>query len=204
MTRAPTYAAGDRHLIEKVLGGDQFAFGEIIKNTEALVLQIVYRMIPDREDRKDIAQDVYLKAFHRLSGFRYESKLSTWIARIAYNACLDHLEKKRITLPASDVLFHPDADHADMDKEPSGIAGDHPRADVLLFQKERAAIVKAAIEQLSPLYQTLLILYHQEEASYAEIGMITGLPEGTVKSYLFRARKALKDRLLVYHKREEL
>lgn len=201
MTRAPTYAASDRHLIEKVLGGDQYAFGEIIKNTEALVSQIVYRMIPDREDRKDIAQDVYLKAYHRLSGFRYESKLSTWIARIAYNACLDHLEKKRITMPASAILFYPDADP---DKEHPGIAGDHPQADVLLFQKERAAIVKAAIEQLSPLYQTLLTLYHQEEASYAEIGMITGLPEGTVKSYLFRARKALKDRLLVYHKREEL
>ena len=89
----------DKDLVNHVLRGDQSAFGRIIKNTEALVASIVYKMIPDQEERKDIAQDIYLKAFHKLAGFKFQSKLSTWIGQIAYNTCLSWLEKKKLVLP---------------------------------------------------------------------------------------------------------
>ncbi len=92
----------DQQLVNIVLSGDTNAFGTIIKKTERLVAQIVFKMINNPEERKDIAQDIYLKAFKNLSGFKFEAKLSTWIARIAYNSCLNYLEKRKLSsLPAT-------------------------------------------------------------------------------------------------------
>ena len=88
----------DKELVEKVLSGDTNAFAAIIKNTEVLVAQIVFKMVENKEDRKDLAQDIYLKAYKNLPGFRFGSKLSTWIAQIAYNTCLDHVRKKKLVL----------------------------------------------------------------------------------------------------------
>ena len=91
----------DRRLVEKVLNGNTSSFGEIITNTERLVAQIVFRMVDNVEDRKDLAQDIYLNAFRNLRQFRFQSKLSTWIGRIAYNTCLNYLEKKKFVLPGN-------------------------------------------------------------------------------------------------------
>lgn len=87
----------DKYLVQKVLGGDTAAFSTIIKNTERLVAQIVFKMISNREDREDIAQDIYLKTFKKLESFEFHSKLSTWIGQIAYNTCLNYLKKKKLT-----------------------------------------------------------------------------------------------------------
>jgi RNA polymerase sigma factor (sigma-70 family) len=184
----------DKHLVDKVLDGDTRAFALIVSNTEGLVAQIVFKMIGNAEDRKDIAQDVYLKAFKNLRGFQFKAKLSTWIAQIAYHSCFNYLEKKRPDYPGS-VMEEDGPDFESMD----GI-----NVETLIHSQERKAILTAAIEGLSPVYKTLITLYHQEEMSYEEIGLITGMPDGTVKSYLFRARKALKDRLLLKYKKEEL
>ena len=179
----------DRVLVTKILAGDSAAFGVLIKNTEALIAQVVGKMINNREDRKDIAQEVYLKAYKNMRGFRFESKLSTWVASIAYNSCLNHLEKKN-------PLVYRDAELPD-------IKGDGTSSDMLDL-KQRAGIVTLAIEQLPPVLKTLITLYHNEDLSYAEIQQITQLPEGTIKSYLFRARKALKENLLRQYKKEEI
>ncbi len=88
----------DQTLVEKVLRGETSTFSIIIRNTERLVAQIVFKMIPNIEDRKDIAQDVYLKAFQKLNSFKFQSKLSTWVGQIAFNTCLNYLEKKKIVL----------------------------------------------------------------------------------------------------------
>jgi RNA polymerase sigma factor (sigma-70 family) len=179
----------DRALVEKVLAGDTRTFGIIIKNTETLVAQIIYKMIAGREDRKDLAQEVYLKAYTNLPGFRFDAKLSTWIARIAYNTCFNHLEKKKLLL----------LDDIDLSKK-MAISINAAELDL----KERSAIISTAIEKLPPILKTLITLYHNEDLSYAEIQQITALPEGTIKSYLFRARKALKEYLLQYYKQEVL
>ena len=183
------YNLQDRVLIEKVLAGDADAFGTVIKNTERLVAQIVYKMIGNSEDRKDIVQDVYVKAYKSLSSFRSEAKLSTWIARIAYNTCLNYLEKKKLLM----------VENIDFTEKLAGNT-----IAFALDQKESSIIVGAAIEKLPPILKTLITLYHNEDLSYAEIQQITNLPEGTIKSYLFRARKALKENLLQHYKKEEL
>ena len=194
----------DQELVGKVLGGDTNAFVTVIQNTEGLVTQIVFKMIANTEDRKDVAQDIYLKAYKSLPGFRHQSKLSTWIAQIAYNTCLSYLEKKKLVL-----LDKFAGDKDDNDNEPEFadkklIGNLFSQTENDIFRRELNEILKTEIELLSPLHKTLITLYHNEELSYEEISRITELPEGTVKSYLFRARRSLKDNLLRKYKKEEL
>lgn len=181
----------DRELADLVLQGEREAFRVIMERTEKLVIHIISGMVPVREDREDLAQDVYLKAFRHLSGFRYEAKLSTWIARITYNACVNHLRKKRLPLvdPAiSEAIDAPDD------------AGD-PFA--LLSERQLAGILQQAVARLSPLLSTLITLYHQAGLGISDIAHITGLPDGTVKSYLYRARKQLQQHLLTIYQNKE-
>jgi RNA polymerase sigma factor (sigma-70 family) len=194
----------DKLLVDKVLRGDTQAFGLIIRDTEALVAQIVFKMIPVAEDRKDIAQDTYLKAFSKLGGFKFQSKLSTWIAQIAYNSCLSWLAKKKLVLPG-------DLQEERIGRRPAIPTLSHQSADVFhsepedgIIQKELAVILSKEIDSLPPVFQMLVTLYHHESLTYVEMAQITGMPEGTVKSYLFRARKTLKENLLSKYKKEAL
>jgi len=191
----------DQELVRKSLHGDRHAFASVIKNTEGLVAQIVFKMIPNPEDRKDLAQEVYLRVFRNLEGFRFQSKLSTWVGQISYNCCLNWLEKKKLSFP--DPTPGSDEDPLESlsarEQTPSKW-----NPETLAFKKQSSEIIKREIEKLPPLYQTLISLFHQEEMSYEEIGKITSLPEGTLKSYLFRARKMLKENLLSNYKKDEL
>ena len=190
-------------LVEKVLSGNTNAFSNIIADTERLVTQIVFKMISNNEDRKDIAQDVYLKAFKNLSGFKYQSKLSTWIGKIAYNTCLNYIEKKKLVLVGINIQ-----EKKDYEDEPA--INNNPAInyttdiDVFINNKELTKILTKEIEALPTIYKTLITLYHNEELSYSEIAQITELPEGTIKSYLYRARKMLKENLSKNYKKDEL
>lgn len=192
----------DQYLVDRVLSGDTKAFGIIIQNTEGLVAQITFKMVSNAEDRKDLAQDIYLKAFRNLSSFKFKSKLSTWIGRISYNSCLNYLEKKKLVL--LDYTENETQQDALETINTKTITSPNNATDSWIFKKQVSEILKTEIEKLSPIYKTLITLYHNEEFSYEEIVDITGLPEGTVKNYLFRARQALKNNLLLYYKKEEL
>lgn len=180
-----------------MLNGEKQAFAVIIHRTEALVAQMVFKMIPREEDRKDLVQEIYLKVYKNLSGFRYQAKLSTWIGQITYNTCISYLRSKKLLLPGYGVDDNEDSTPV---AEPVSME----EADLPLFQKQRLQLMQQAMDKLSPIHRTLITLYHQEEMSYQEISVVTDLPEGTVKSYLFRARKSLKENLLLNYKREEL
>ncbi len=187
-----------------MVSGNTAAFKTIIKNTEGLVAQIIFKMISNSRDRKDLAQDVYLKAFKDLGNFKFEAKLSTWIGQITYNTCLNYLQKKKLVLLDS---VQTDSDHQE---EAIVTLGDREvdifKNDTLyqLQERELGTILTTEIDKLTPLYRTLITLYHQEQMSYAEMADITKLPEGTLKNYLFRARKTLKENILLHYKREEL
>jgi RNA polymerase sigma factor (sigma-70 family) len=192
----------DKYLVDRVLRGDTQAFGKMIKNSERLVAQIVCKIVPVLEDRKDLAQDIYLKIFQNLGGFKFESKLSTWMARIAYNTCLSWMDKKKPVLPgnlhegerwpgySTEAHHH----HASFSNE----------SESLIVRKELTGILSTEISRLPAIYQTLITLFHHESMTYEELTQITGLPEGTVKSHLFRARKMLKENLLSKYKKEAL
>jgi len=194
------YTLSDKSLVDKVLRGETGAFATIIKNTEALTAQIVFKMISNAEDRKDLAQDIYLKVFNKLSGFRFESKLSTWIAQIGYNTCLSYLEKKKLVLPGR----FPQSETDVLERLSNKSNALNNETENIISKKELSFILSTEIENLPPVYKTLIALYHNQDMSYDEISEIVQLPVGTVKSYLFRARKMLKENLLAKYKKEEL
>lgn len=193
----------DHILVDRVLSGDTNAFSIIISNTERLVAQIVFKMIPNNEDKKDIAQDIYLKTFQKLGSFKFQSKLSTWIGKIAYNICINHLEKKKLLLIENNIDDNESDDEA-LEIMNKKINPFNNETEKNIFNKELSEILKREIDKLSPVYRTLITLYHNEELSYSEIAEITELPEGTVKNYLFRARKTLRNNLLLTYKKEAL
>lgn len=204
MSDLPTSPATDQQLVAQVLGGNHAAFGLIVRRTEGLVTQLVFKMIRHPADRPDIAQDVYLRVFKSLAGFRFQAKLSTWVGQIAYNTCLHYLEKKQLVLV--DLSEPKPNDSSEEGRSPPAglVTGPEYDPEAALFDQDLATILGTAIEQLPPLYRTLIALYHQQELSYEEIAQITSLPDGTVKNYLFRARKRLKQHLLANYQRDDL
>lgn len=185
-------------LVFRVKSGDQQAFALLIRATEGLVTQILFKMVPDHEDRRDLAQDVYLKVFRSLPGFRQDAKFSTWVGKIAYNTAVNYLRKKKL------VLSDPSLKDGEGAATATQWAGDFPAIDLVLQRRELTATIQEALSRLAPLQRTLITLYHQEEQSYEDMAVITGLPIGTLKSYLFRARKALKEILINQFKLEPI
>lgn len=188
-------ARESRALIDRILAGNTQAFRELIDRHERLVSHMVYRMIDRPADREDLCQDVFMKVYQNLSRFRHESKLSTWIATIAYNTCINYLQKKKTPLfddKTPETVTWEDVSDSKATPEKSAESED--------LRKR----LNGAIAGLDQRYRAIITLYHLDGMSYAEIGSIMNLPEGTVKSYLFRARKQLKETLLNEYTREEL
>lgn len=204
MSHLSTSHVTDQQLVAQVLGGNTASFRQLVRRTEGLVTQLVFKMIRHPADRPDVAQEVYLKVFKNLAGFKFQAKFSTWVGQIAYNTCLHYLEKKQLVLLDLSEQPPDDAPEENRHATPPLVAGPDYDPETALFDQDLAGILSTAIEQLPPLYRTLISLYHQQELSYQEIAQITSLPDGTVKNYLFRARKQLKQVLLATYQRDDL
>ena len=163
-----------------------------------MVTHIVSRMVRDESEKEDLVQDVFLKVYENLDGFEFRSRLSTWIARITYTTCLNFMEKKRPSLADDDL---PEMNGmGGMDSFPSSM----PPPDTVAHRAGVAEILEREIGALPLKHRTALTLFHLEGMSYDEIAEAMGLPCGTVKSYLFRARRELRERLASTYSREDL
>jgi len=183
----------DKALISNVISGDMESFAVLIKQHERLVAHMIGRVVKSAEDREELCQDVFLKVYEKLKEFNFQSRLSTWIATIAYRHAINHIRKKR--LPFSDL------EEAEGFKE-RFIA--HENLEEEMEDKDIEEKVMSYIDELPIHYRTVLTLYHVDGMSYPEIGVITNMPEGTVKNYLFRARNLLKEKVKKYLGEEEL
>lgn len=176
----------DAELIAQIKDGNTNAFRFLVDKHKNLVWHMVLRMINRREDAEDLCQDIFIRVFKDIGKFRGDSKLSTWIGTIAYNTCIDHLRKKgREKLYPTDNLGS--VSYGKMSLETAS-----DKVDRLYIKK----IVHKVIEALPVHYRTVITLYHLEEMSYKEIEQITGMPEGTVKSYLNRSREMVRERVM--------
>lgn len=196
----------ERLTIEKIIAGDAKAFKQLVEDHQKLVAHIVFKMVSNPSDQQEICQEVFIKVYENLRTFQFNAKLSTWIARIAYNTTLNHIAKKKTPL-YEDYLTSPaeEENYASADQNLSESLWDEPdMPDAVTQNRETARVLKEAIQSLAPQYRTIVTLFHMDDMSYAEIGEIMQMPEGTVKSYLFRARKMLKARLLENFSTEEL
>ena len=179
----------EEEIISRIVNGDLAAFKILVKQYEKLVTCMIGRLVQNKEDAQDISQEVFIKVYKSLSGFKFQSKLSTWIAQIAYGTAINHLRKVSGKRNVTDDI----ADYENYHK-----TTEDPES--ILAKKNTSAFIQQQIEKLPVHYRTVLTLYHLNEFSYLEIEAITGMPEGTVKNYLFRARKLLKEKLEIYIK----
>lgn len=186
-------------LVAAVLRSDRGAFKELVRAYEGLVLHIVTPLIKDEHDRADISQDVFLKVYEKLHTFRFHSRLSTWIGNIAYNTSINFLKKKKAVF--LEDLLNPRDDGETQVSHSIIPNATTPAPDHQLLQKQDVALLQQAINTLAPLQKTVLLLFHQDELTLDEIAAITEIPLNTIKSHLFRARKALKE-MLIRHKHQ--
>lgn len=178
----------EKSLVEKIIAGDLRAFKELVNQYGRLVTHMIARIISNQEDVKDISQETFMKIYRNLGKFNFDAKLSTWIAKIAYSTAINHAKKNTLQELSDDV-----------DPEKYMISYETP--EHILNVKNESEFIQLQISKLPLSYRTVLTLYHLNEFSYQEIEDITGMPEGTVKNYLFRARKLLKERLERYYER---
>ncbi|MGH7570993.1 MAG: RNA polymerase sigma factor [Gemmatimonadota bacterium] len=178
----------DEQLVDEALSGSQSAYRELVRRFERPVFNLVVRMVRDHTLAEDVAQDAFIKAFTRLDTYRPEQgKFSNWLFKIAHNTAIDQLRKSG---PDTYSL-----DRGDDDDDPDfhAVLADTD-ATTPLEAAERADLAEsmaAAVERLRPEYREVIVLRHQEGLAYEEIAEIAGLPLGTVKTYIHRARKEL-------------
>lgn len=175
----------DSVLVERTLDGDMQAFRWLITKHQGLVAHVVRRIVPNSMEVEEVCQDVFMKVHDKLQDFRRESKFTTWLVTIAYRTSLNHIGKKKLdTTELEGALKIPEN------------RSETPES--LLERKEVRNKIERAIEQLPETYRVVITLFHLEEMSYQDVADITGMPVGTVKNYLFRGRKHLKELLVSY------
>lgn len=193
--------SSDRQIVNAVLKGERNAFAQLMKQNERLVLHIVQQLIATPEDRRDLYQDIFLKVYKNLSHFEFESKLSTWIAKIAYTSCYKKNAKKRPLLWEEWAVSKDDDDEGNIVESIADFRfNKEEEPDELLMNQEITIILQKEVAALPSLQRTILTLFYQEEISLAEIAIVTQFPVNTIKSHLFRTRKYLKELLIERYK----
>jgi RNA polymerase sigma-70 factor (ECF subfamily) len=174
----------DNELVGRIRAGDQRAFTELIDRYKARIFHTTLRMLGNREDAEEAAQDTFLRAYRGLASFRQEAKFSTWIYRICVNTCLNLLESRK---------------RFKAQKIESTLAAELPyihSPEVDLEGEDFRQQVFSAIDKMPMKYRTVLVLYHIQHLTYQEIADILKMPMSSVKTHLFRARALLRESVL--------
>ncbi len=189
-------ADDEARLLERLVARDEQAFSSLVRAYERRVFALVVRMLGNRAEAEDLAQEVFVQVFKAVGTFRGESKLSTWIYRIAINLCKNRSKYLRSRHAGEQDELEAVQERA-MGEVARGtgraIAAQVERPDEMMAGRQIERIVQRAILALEPSFRECLVLRDVEDLSYEDIGQITGLPEGTVKSRIHRARSQLKE-----------
>ncbi len=185
---APTGREADAALLRAVLDGDTTAYQGLVEKYQNRVYAMVYGMVRNREDARDITQDAFVKAYRNLQGFRLESSFYTWLYRIARNLAIDHTrkQKRQATGAFDEGVAARDGDGGIHEVHHQ----DSPRK--ALERKQLYARIMAALDKLPPEQKEIILLREVEGLAYKEIAEVMEIPEGTVMSRLYYARKKLQ------------
>ena len=178
----------DRILIERCLKGEERAFGELLDKYRTSVFSICLRMVRNRSSAEDIAQEVFVKIFSALDRYDPTYPFSSWLHRITSNLCIDYLRREKERTLSLDQPLGGDGEDM-LIQVPSRAAG----PDREVESREMLAMLEEAITELPEHYRIIVILRHQEELSYEEISETLGIPLGTVKARIHRARNMIMD-----------
>jgi RNA polymerase sigma-70 factor, ECF subfamily len=176
----------DAQLVVRSLAQDHEAFGQLIDRHAAVIVNLAYRMVGNRAEAEDLAQEAFLAAFKALPTFRTDSKFSTWLYRIASNKCKDWLRVKRPGHGPQDV---------DVDEQLDLHVAEGRTPETLLSQQQVAQELEQAIQQLPPLYREAFVLKHVEGLSYEEMEEILGVSSDTLKMRVYKGRVQLSREL---------
>ena len=170
----------DDYYIAKTLNGDTQSFGILVKNYQTMVFSLALKMVKQREEAEEVAQDTFIKAFKSLPKFNGTSKFSTWLYKIAYNTCLDRIKGNK--------KYH---NNVEIDE----ISGDALSSVESIFEgierQERSEIIQDCMSKLPDDERVILHLFYFDEQSLKEIQEVLSIAESNIKVKLFRARKKL-------------
>lgn len=183
----------DHSLLAATREGDEAAFQEIVRRYRNQITNYVYRMIDDYDRAVDIAQETFVRVYMNMERYQATYSFSTYIYRIAHNLAITELRqrKRRRLIPLPTFFSDKDSEEVEVDLPDQG----QVLADEAMIASERRQAVTTAIASLPEKYRAALVLCDLEEKSYEEISEVLGLPTGTVKSRINRARNLLKEKL---------
>ncbi len=176
---------GDKNFLRRLKSGDKRAFERLFTEYKNMIYTIVKRMVYNKNEADDLVADIFIKIYQSIHRFEEKAKLSTWMYRIAYNHCLDHIRKaKRDPLESYEPL------DSKFDLSSNGLD-----AEKMVLKEERERVLYAMVDSMPERYRMVLNFYYFEGISYNDISEIMGIPMGTVKTYLFRAKAHLREKM---------
>jgi RNA polymerase sigma-70 factor (ECF subfamily) len=179
----------DNDIIRLVLDGDRRAYAELVDRHKDRAMTLAVRMLKNRHDAEEALQDAFVRAFRALPGFERKSSFATWFYRIVFNVCSSMLSRRGETWMTS-------IDEERDDELTMELPADDETPEMELESKEFSQIVRREIAAMDEPYAVILTMFLLQEMSYEEIMEVTGLPIGTVKNRLFRARTQLRSAVL--------
>ena len=175
----------DGELIVNAIAGKSDGFEELVRRYQRPITSYIFRMLGDYDSSLDVTQEVFIKVYNSLSKYSAEYKFSTWLYRIARNAAIDHMRRNSVTPMSIEAENADGSFQLQLESHRPSPEQDHERSE---WRNEIDAVVKC----LPTSYRDLILLRHSRDMSYDEIADVTGLPLGTVKNRLFRAREMMR------------
>ena len=179
-------ATTDSELVRRCLAGDEDAFRVLVQRHERPVYHIVWRMVTNTENARDLVQETFVKAYRALEQFDQARTFSFWINRIATNISIDFLRKRRLRTVSIDP------DPRDEERRPPMLRDENPLPDRVLEMRRMGEALGLLVDRLAPHYRVVIHLRHAQQRSYDEIAELLDLPLGTVKARLHRAHNQMR------------
>ena len=176
----------DLELIESALAGGEHGFEQLVRRYQRPITGYIFRMLGDYEASLDVAQEVFIKVYNSLSRYSSDYKFSTWLYRIAHNAAIDHMRRNSFNPQSLETENAEGAYQLQIECPKPSPEQDRERSE---WRNE----IRAVVRRLPAAYRELILLRHSQDLSYDEIAAVTGLPLGTVKNRLFRAREMMRE-----------
>jgi len=180
----------DRELVASAAQGLEGGFEELVRRYQRPISAYVYRMVGDYDCALDLTQEIFIKIYASLSRYRPEFKFSTWIYKIAHNAAIDHL--RRNAGRERSINTGTESEPQQLAIESKGLSPEQQSE-----REERRLEIESVVRLLPTAYRELIVLRHSQDLTYEEIVEVTGLPLGTVKNRLFRAREMMRQQFLL-------
>ncbi len=186
----------DAELVRQAVAGHEDNFAELVRRYERPIASYVYRLTGNYETALDLTQEVFIKVYNALARYQPEHKFSTWIYRIAHNAAIDHLRRAANLRATTTQHLAAEGEDVEIFGAAATVASSALTPEQASEKAERQREIEAIVDALPHAYRELIVLRHAHDMNYDEIAEVTGLPLGTIKNRIFRAREMMRAQFL--------